>query len=335
MDRQYLSSDESVILTTQMIVINGMRHEAVFTSRRIILVDSTTKSIKNDIPFASIGLAVAGENTLREPTITLSINTPDGETQSVELVFIRRFIGQNFDERDKCIDTLRDRNVPTRMAAPRAPRISLRQAAGEISGSFSGEKPAIHPPAQEWAPTIFPYTLRQAPPDEPPERLIFRQVAVVILVFAVIAGGVIFYGQFIKGKPSSAIKPVNGSAPSNATAPPPFPVPTILETPSPAASPVPGSLSERIIPENGVWVRVQYPGNYVGYIGAQGIFKQINSSGEQLVQLPVISAMVEGSLEKQDGSKDNLIVDVYRDGTLVASSNTTTPHGVVDVHVAL
>jgi hypothetical protein len=45
--------------------------------------------------------------------------------------------------------------------------------------------------------------------------------------------------------------------------------------------------------------------------------------------------MVEGSLEKQDGSKDNLIVDVYRDGTLVASSNTTTPHGVVDVHVAL
>jgi hypothetical protein len=92
------------------------------------------------------------------------------------------------------------------------------------------------------------------------------------------------------------------------------------------------SLPQTIIPPSGVWVRVFYPGNFLGSIGANGQMKNVNSTGDRFYQLPITNGMIDGSVEKQDGSVKNLIIEIYKDGVLISQSFTSTPRGVVDIH---
>ena len=98
MDNITLASDESIIYKTQKIIINGVSHEAVLTSRRFILVESETGRIHEDIPFTEIDLAIPGVSKLRESIITLNINSPDGEKRKIELIFIPIIGNQNIVE---------------------------------------------------------------------------------------------------------------------------------------------------------------------------------------------------------------------------------------------
>ena len=88
-----------------------------------------------------------------------------------------------------------------------------------------------------------------------------------------------------------------------------------------------------IIPTNGIWIEVSYPGNFTGYIGAQGRRIEINSSGTRLYQLPVDNAMIEGTIEKQDGSDDKLEVGIYNGGALVSKIETRKPWGLIEIHM--
>ena len=80
MDNTYLSSDEPVLLTNHKIIIAGVRHEAVLTGKRILLTEESSGTVIEDIPFTALGMVTAGENALREPTLTLSFTTPTGES---------------------------------------------------------------------------------------------------------------------------------------------------------------------------------------------------------------------------------------------------------------
>ena len=71
MDNLTLMSDEAVIQKIQTIIIDGVRYEAVLTGRRLILVESETGRIHEDIPLADISGAISGVNKLREPVITI------------------------------------------------------------------------------------------------------------------------------------------------------------------------------------------------------------------------------------------------------------------------
>jgi hypothetical protein len=125
------------------------------------------------------------------------------------------------------------------------------------------------------------------------------------------------------------------TTPALTTTATPLPTLTPQVLPTTAVSPVSTAPPHYLIPDRGVWVRLQYPGNYVGYIGAQGLYKQVNSTGEQYLQFPVATGMIDGSIEKQDGSTDNLIVEIYKDGTLISQKSTRTPNGVLDIHVSV
>jgi len=47
------------------------------------------------------------------------------------------------------------------------------------------------------------------------------------------------------------------------------------------------------------------------------------------------SGLVEGTLEKSDTSAQNMIVEVYNDGTLVTWRNTSKPQGRVEIHTTV
>jgi hypothetical protein len=87
------------------------------------------------------------------------------------------------------------------------------------------------------------------------------------------------------------------------------------------------------IPPSGVWVMVQYPGNFSGYIGARGRNIDVSGTGIKWYQLPVIEPVIDGSIEKLDGSLDKLDVDVYKDGTLISRSITRKPYGIIELHM--
>ncbi len=114
------------------------------------------------------------------------------------------------------------------------------------------------------------------------------------------------------------------------------PSPSLEQEPQPEVIPEVDSPAPPItVPSSGVWMQVSYPGNYSGYIGAQGWNIAINSSGTRFYQLPFENVMIEGSIEKQDGTADNLEVGIYNGGTLVSKSETAKPYGMVEIRVAI
>jgi len=108
---------------------------------------------------------------------------------------------------------------------------------------------------------------------------------------------------------------------------------TTATTPTIAAAPTPDtSLILHEIPPSGIWVRVTYPGNFTGTITANGLARDVNSSGDQFYQLSMSSGMIGGFIDKGDGSGKNMIVQIYNDGTLVTYGNTSVPLGMVEIH---
>ena len=112
--------------------------------------------------------------------------------------------------------------------------------------------------------------------------------------------------------------------------------PVVTETPvlQPTISPY-ASLPPASVPTTGVWVRVYYPGNYTGSIRSTGLTTEVNSTGDRFYPVPITSGMIDGSIEKQDGSADTLIVEVYRGGSLISRGYTITPRGVLNINAVV
>lgn len=128
--------------------------------------------------------------------------------------------------------------------------------------------------------------------------------------------------------PSPAESPASTIVPSptaTATLSPATPLPT----PSPTAivtSPAP----QVIIPKTGVWVRVQYAGNYTGSVTAGAYFRSIEGSGDRFFQLAAKSGILSVIIQKEDTSGNRLTVDVYQNGTSIGHGTTIAPKGEVN-----
>ena len=310
MDNSNPSSDEPVLLKAHKIIIGGIRHEAVLTGKRIVLSEEDSGKIIEDILLTTLGTVTAGENSLREPTVTLSFTDPAGASRSLELIFARQAGGLNIQERDKMLALLKDNAVPV-----------------------SGE----HVTAQNWMPSPYQNKVRQPAPEVPgKERSPFFTIVAIVIILAVIVGMAFVYQPFGKGGTPG----IHSAVPTVPTVPtvktpvatPPVPttaITTVPPTPEQFVTPVIG------IPKTGVWVRVTYAGNYSGYVSAQGITTRLDGVGDQIYYIPVRGGMMDGSIEKQDFSSGKMEIEIYQDGTLFSLLNTTKPEGLVDFHLTL
>jgi hypothetical protein len=330
MDNLNLNSDEEIIHKTQSIIINGVRHEAVLTSRRLILVESETGSIHEDILFAEIGLAISGVNKLREPVITFTISSPGEEKRTIELIFIRLAGNQNLVELEKCIAILKERHVPVEAQSPLAGPDLLRRGDRTNTGESVAEGHLSCPAVPDWT---LPGRSRQGGrplPEEDPKKSPLTIIAAIVIIIVIFVGGAFIVGQVMNAKNVPVQKNVTGSD----IATTPVPSPSLTPTPQPQGTSGTDSIPHSVsVPTNGVWVQISYPGNFSGFIGAQGSRLEVNSSGNQLYQLPVQNTMIDGSIGKMDGSAEKLEVRIYNGGTLISQSETQKPGGVVDIHV--
>ena len=156
--------------------------------------------------------------------------------------------------------------------------------------------------------------------------------AIIILILALVGGGVIF-STILQGNPGVPSVPVNTPVIPPVTTT--VPTPTLQQTATLLVTPVPPPQPQVIIPPNGVWVRVIYSGSFTGTVGTAGKMAQVTGSNDQFYQIPTIDGIVQALIQKLDGSGNVLTTEVYKNGTMVKNGTITAPRGTLDLRVDL
>jgi hypothetical protein len=120
MGNPYLNRDETIILTTQRIRINSTLIDVMLTNQRLILVDSSHAEFRpQTIPLTTIETVMIGEDADGNPVISLSLSalTPQGATQSKELIFSQKASGERKQERDEWVKQLKEQIASVREQA--------------------------------------------------------------------------------------------------------------------------------------------------------------------------------------------------------------------------
>ncbi len=182
-----------------------------------------------------------------------------------------------------------------------------------------------------------PLSSRFHPAPASPDKLSYSSIAAIIIVILAVAGVAVMYSGILQGTPQ--VTPVTTPLPiTPASTTAASPVPTTI-VPAPTASSVittvPTAPPQITIPDTGVWVRVQYAGNFTGQIDLSGGIREVMGSGDRFYRIPTVDGVVAATIQKQDGSGNVLTVDMYKNGTLVKSGTVASPRGIVDLHVDL
>jgi hypothetical protein len=321
-------SNESVIHTTQRLIISGTSYEVTLTPDRLVLTNTDSERPAINIPYSAIELASAETNKLREPVIRITYTVPDGGSRGIELIFIFLAAGRNFQNRDKCLTVLETMGVPVRPDPTPPDYISRTKRERMDAGTLDVEKPPGRPAVPEW--TVYgPQGGRSSLPEEPaPTSPVFTVIA-MILIAALVIGAMVAPIPAPGENQTVTVKALSVR-----------PGTTPQATPSPEVTPVPAAVSQQEqtlspggVPLNGIWVRVSSPGGYTGSLKAGGLVQDVAGSGTLLYQLPVSNTVIDGEITKLDGSGEALVVEVFNGGSSISSATTEKPFGTIELHV--
>jgi len=163
MGNPYLNRDETIILTTQRIRINSTLTDVLLTNQRLILVDPGHAQFRpQTIPLTTIETVMTGEDAEGNPILSLSLSaiTPQGATQSKELIFSQKTSGERKQERDEWVKQLKEQ-----IASVREQALSTRiTASDQETGNLSAE---IKPDRIARFPVDSPFTGTSHPVQEP------------------------------------------------------------------------------------------------------------------------------------------------------------------------
>jgi len=170
------------------------------------------------------------------------------------------------------------------------------------------------------------------PPPKPPSRSIMpgRQTllaaAGAVVVILLVAAAAVFVLPMLNG----GGLPLPGG-PDDGT-----PIPT--STSSAILKPGTVVVKETItasIPQKGIFVHINYLGGFKGSYGATDFITNVpGNSGDRVWEVEnATNSTVTASFEKLDGSGHPILVEIYRDGTLLSKGSTTVGHGSVSLSV--
>jgi hypothetical protein len=172
--------------------------------------------------------------------------------------------------------------------------------------------PAGEPPA--------PQKLREKFSFKPGKRATLG-IIVIIIIIAVVLGAFFLYPMISKG---------GGNTPDDSTAP--ITVPT---TPKLSGTFIPPTQTPvGIVPADGISVHINYLGGWKGSYGMPSALRMVTNSGDRFYLVENATGMVQASFEKLDGStKHALIVEIFRNGNLLTSGNTSAGFGKIILSV--
>ena len=86
-----------------------------------------------------------------------------------------------------------------------------------------------------------------------------------------------------------------------------------------------------LIPPTGIWVRVSYPGTYIGLVGTSGNQIEVTDTGDHLYQIPASERTVAATFQKKDSSGDQIILEVYKNGVMLKREASIAPKAIVEI----
>jgi hypothetical protein len=348
MGSPYLNSDESIILSTHNILIDAAVSELILTNRRLLIVDSGNVRFQHkEMSFAAIETVTTMESGSGDPAISLAVFAKSGGTNPMQLVFTQQPRSQRTGERDEWAQKIKE--LVALMPEGTAPEY-VDFAADEAedlkklieSGGAPAEAEDKNPPASS-GPRSKTSLASRHPPAAPGKKMLIATTAIIVVIL-LIAGAAFIYPAFMSPKPGVPLPPVTPAPTTIATI---VPVATALLTPEPTPvlpvtpvqtppSAVTTSQPQTGIPDNGVWVRIQCDGGYIGTIGAGGRLREVNWTGGRVYQIPAASTdIVEISIQKLDTTGLPLTVELFNNGKMIKDKTIITPKGTLVMTVDL
>ena len=239
---------------------------------------------------------------------------------------------------------------------PASPESSIALAAQSIIDAAKGESgigigaspaaPAADVPAEGQPATVpeekhpsVPVSPGSPPSPPPPGKgragrgKMIAIVAAVLVVIVLAAGAFLLWnglsaGTGTEGGDSGAVTTEQTTAVTTTQAPTSVPTTAVTTQPTQAT---PEPTAAVAIPQQGVWVRVKYPGTFKGTLGTAASQDEVSDSGDKFYVIATSEGIVQATIQKADGSGDELVVEVYKDGSLVKSGSTTVPKGTVEL----
>jgi hypothetical protein len=342
MGSPYLSSNESIILSTNNVIVNTVPAEAILTNERLMLVDASHAELRpQDIPFHAIETVTTGENSDQDPMLSLSLVTGPDVTQALGIVFPQPPKMRRVAERDEWATRLKELSIiSAREGGRRAMEILPPWVPGTLPDeTVAGAAPAPGPEAESKFrnPPLAPRKPRE--PAGSKNRTAIAAAIVVVVVIALAAGAYLFAPSLF-GNGKTPLPPVSPASTTTLTTVP-TPVPATVATPTvttAATAPVttaPTAAPQLLIPKTGVWVQVKYDGPFSGSAGAPGRFINITGTGDMVRQLSVKNEIVSATIQKQDNTGKKLTVEVYSEGKLIKSGSVVAPKGTVTINADL
>ena len=80
----------------------------------------------------------------------------------------------------------------------------------------------------------------------------------------------------------------------------------------------------------GIQVKITYSGDWSGAISTGGSTKSISGSGDETIDIEK-GGMVSANAQKQDGSSNELSIQILKDGKVVEETSTDAEYGVAQV----
>ncbi|MDD1694615.1 MAG: hypothetical protein LUQ71_07810 [Methanoregula sp.] len=340
MGSPYLNTNEAILLSTHNVVINTIPAEAILTSQRLILVDSRHAQLRpQDIPFTALETVTIGDTSALNPVLSLSIVMKDDVRHTLGIVFPQVPKTRRTGERDEWAVKLKEASLnaqqghgvqPAELMPPWVPGEIPEETDDGVKGEEIPDEKYFNPPLSPRKPHTGP---------KPKKRAIIAAGLVILLIVAG-AAGVYFFAPSFTGtsitQTTPAVTPV-ATTPTEVpvTTVPPATVITQQTEAMPEITTVETPAQQTIIPQAGVWIRIEYAGNFTASFGTSGRLREITGSGDQLYQIPAKDEIVEATVEKLDDSGSLLTVSIYNDGQIVKSSTTQNPHGTVEIHTDL
>jgi len=339
MGSPYLSRNESIILSTNNVIINTVPAEAILTNERLMLIDARHMEIKpQDIPFHVIDTVMIGENSDLDPMISLSLVTGPGVTQTLSIVFPQAPTVRRVAERDEWAIRLKELSIVSLRESSKSvlellpPWVPGPLPAGD--GTEAAPAPGTEGDSKFRNPPLVPRKPR-APPASG-NRTVIAAAAGIIIVIALVAGAYYFAPSlFGKGQTQLPPAPVTTLTALPATVPATAATTSIATGTTTRVTHAPTTVPELVIPETGVYVLVKYDGSFNGTIGAPGRFRTIADTGDHIYQLAMKNEIVSATIQKLDNSGGKLTVEIYSDGKLVKSGSVSAPSGVEDISADL
>jgi hypothetical protein len=146
-------------------------------------------------------------------------------------------------------------------------------------------------------------------------------IAAVVGVIAVVVIALVFFMGDGSSSPASSGQP---SASSGTTSSQQSSVtgvaPTAIKTQAPIT-----------VPQEDVYVRVSYIGGFSGEYGMESNMTTTRNSGDRFFIIENATGDVTATFHKEDGSRHELVVEIYKDGQSLLSATNSSSYGEASV----